>query len=379
MTLTLSGLFGNTFFWTFFFMIGFVASLEILEDVGPQFAERIFKHHIEELWLIIGYVIVVILFIRMLRLLGTTYTWTANALRNGVLIYMSTKLKSQKGLGLILGVTFLSFWPFWDLNFWSALGVAGTLCLLLPLNHWRAWIHQKNWHLFLTLSVISIIFWLFDMVAFDYRLNQTISVIICFIIVLILAHLYDHLLRYRKQQTHELVYDTQHDALTGSRSLQKFTTDFARYQRLTLREQVPLVHLVMIDIDHFKAINDTYGHLIGNEVLTAFVQNCEGFLDTIAFPCTLYRTGGEEFSIIIAGGATDQETKQIMAGYCMQLKQFFVKTSVKPIQITVSVGITRITKHDAEVNTIIARADHHLYQAKRAGRDQIVADPEPIA
>lgn len=369
-------LFGNTFFWTFFFMIGFIASLEILEDVGPQVTARIFKHKIEAVWLIVSYVILVIVFIRMLRLFGTTYTWTANSLRNGALIYLSTKLSNQKGLRLILLGTFISFWPYWNYNIWYALGFAITLCLLLVLNHWRLWIHQKNWHLLLALIMISVIFWSFDMVSYGYPLGQTIGVTIAFIVVMLVAYAYDHLLRFRKQQTHELVYDTQHDALTGSRSLKKFTSDFSRYHRLTLKSQLPAVHLVMIDIDHFKQINDTYGHLTGNEVLKAFVQNCEGYLDTIQFPCTLYRTGGEEFSIIIAGGATERETQQIVAGYRMQLKQFFVKTPTTNIQITVSVGITKITAEDAENKAIIARADANLYQAKRTGRDRVVTDTE---
>ncbi|KRK39785.1 GGDEF domain-containing protein [Loigolactobacillus bifermentans] len=369
-------LLGNTFFWTFFFMIGFIASLEILEDVGPQFAERIFKHKIDAIWLIVGYVILIILFIRLLRLFGTTYTWTANALRNGALIYISTKLDHPKGLQVLLGATFLSFWPYWHFNIWSALGFAGTLGLLLLLQYWRHWIHQKNWHLCLTLVVTSVIFWSFDMLSYGYALDETIGVTSCFIVVMLLAHSYDHLLRYRKQQTHELVYDTQHDALTGSRSLKKFTSDFSRYHHLSLKGQVPAVHLVMIDIDHFKQINDTYGHLIGNDVLQAFVQNCEGYLDTIPFPCTLYRTGGEEFSIIIAGGATEREAQQIIAGYRMQLKQFFVKTPTQNIQITVSAGITKITAKDAENKAVIARADANLYQAKRAGRNRVVTDTE---
>lgn len=87
---------GNTFFWTFFFMIGFVASLEIVEDLGPELMMRWFHRKVSAAVMIAVYVIAIILFVRMLRLLGTTYSWTANAIRNGTLIYVSKRLKDKK-------------------------------------------------------------------------------------------------------------------------------------------------------------------------------------------------------------------------------------------------------------------------------------------
>ncbi|WP_054719266.1 hypothetical protein [Lacticaseibacillus manihotivorans] len=116
---------GNTFFWTFFFMIGFVASLEIVEDLGPELMMRWFHRKVSAAVMIAVYVIAIILFVRMLRLLGTTYSWTANAIRNGTLIYVSKRLKDKKVFRWMLVAVFISFWPFWDWDIPSILALSG--------------------------------------------------------------------------------------------------------------------------------------------------------------------------------------------------------------------------------------------------------------
>ena len=367
-------LFGNTFFWLFFFMIGFVATIELIEDLGGQFSQRLFHRTIESAWLIIGYVVLIILFIRMLRLFGTTYTWTANALRNGALMYTCFKLTNRRAFNWMLVPVFISFWPFWNWNGWAALAFAGTLVLLGVLNWWRTVFVKNKWLLLIVTTVTSAVLWLFDMVSYGYRLGQTLSIIICFVVVMVITYYYDRLLAYRKRRTHELEYDTQHDVLTGVHSLKKFENDFTRFRSLMVQGQMPSVHLIMIDIDHFKRINDTYGHLVGDAVLKRFAQHCDSYLDQLPYPCNLYRTGGEEFSIIVTGGATDAQVSAVMTGYRQALKQFVIKTAKSQIKLTVSVGVTSINVDDDQNNQVIRRADEHLYAAKRAGRDQVIMD-----
>jgi diguanylate cyclase (GGDEF)-like protein len=72
------------------------------------------------------------------------------------------------------------------------------------------------------------------------------------------------------------------------------------------------LHLVMMDIDHFKAINDTYGHLIGDEALINFARDVESYFIPMDYYAAVYRTGGEEFSILIYGLSDDQARKPSM-------------------------------------------------------------------
>ncbi|MCI1986342.1 MAG: GGDEF domain-containing protein [Lactobacillus sp.] len=354
-------------------MIGFVASLEIVEDLGPELVARWLHRQISAATAIVLYVIAIILFIRMLRLFGTTYTWTANALRNGALIYVAKQLRDQRAFAVLLVAVFATFWPYWHWDLWALAGQALVLALLLPINRYQDWI-KRNWHRhFVVLSAISLVYWLFDMYAYHYRLSETLAVWACFVVVLVLAHMYDYLLVYRQHRTNTLEYDNQHDALTGVHSLSKFSHDFGRYRQLSVAGNMPAVHLVMMDVDHFKRINDTYGHLAGNDVLKAFASDLEAYLDQIAFPCTLYRTGGEEFSLLVAGGATDQQVHEIATAYVTHLRQLRIVTAGTKLALTVSVGVTRVLATDRQNDTTIARADANLYAAKRAGRDRVVA------
>ncbi|WP_461214725.1 GGDEF domain-containing protein [Lacticaseibacillus sp. GG6-2] len=365
---------GNTFFWTFFYMIGFVASLEIVEELGPQFIERWIHRRIPAPVLIAIYVVAVIFFIRALRLFGTTYTWTANALRNGTLIYISKRLNDRKAFRWLLLGVFISFWPFWHWDIPSLVGFILTLLILIPINNHQVWIKANHVRHGIVLVSVSLIYWLFDMFSYHYELLPTLEVTLTFVIVVALAHVYDHLLVYRRKEADSLQYDNQHDALTGAYSLSKFTTDFTRYRQLAVSGSPVEVHLVMIDIDHFKAVNDTYGHLAGNDVLKTFVADLTQYLDQIKYPSALYRTGGEEFSILLSGGANDEEARALVAHYSKHLQQLKIHTSGTTLSLTISAGITRVLAQDAQNDRTIARADAHLYEAKNAGRNRVVAD-----
>ncbi len=363
---------GNTFFWTFFFMIGFVATIQLVEDLGPELVMRWLRVRVSAALLIAIYVVLILLFIRALRLFGTTFTWTANALRNGALIYISKRLHNQHIFRVMLVAVFLTYIPFWNWNWAYTVGLALVLLLLIPLNNYQDAIKANAYLHGAVLVTISLVYWLFDMWSYHYELGATLGVTVAFIVVISLAHGYDHLLVYRKQEAATLQYDNQHDALTGTRSLSKFVTDFSRLRKLSVAGTMPAVHLVMIDIDHFKRINDTYGHLVGNDVLQTFSRHLDTYLTDATFPSELYRTGGEEFSILVAGGATDEQVRALMDGYLTELRKLTIPTTQATIKLTISVGITSVLTADAEDSDTIGRADSYLYEAKRGGRNRVI-------
>ncbi|KRK97064.1 Signal transduction diguanylate cyclase [Secundilactobacillus odoratitofui DSM 19909 = JCM 15043] len=366
-------LLGNTSFWFFFFMIGFVATIEIIEDLGAQWLESHLHRQIKTVWLVISYIVAILLMIKMLRLFGTTYTWTANALRNGALLFSTTKICDRRAYRYFLVLVFLTFYPYWHLSLLVALGLAATLVILLLINQFQEWVVHSDFRAIVVLIAASIAFWLFDMWAYDYPLGETLLITLGFIVIMLLAHLYARMLVYRKRQTHELLYDTQHDSLTGAYSVGKFNNDFTRFRTLNAKGGAPAIHLIMMDIDHFKHVNDTYGHLVGNQVLKAFSTNCHDFLEKVEFPCSLYRTGGEEFSIIV-NGASDKQVNQLAEDYRQWLKRLAVRTTAGMIHVTISAGITRMQAVDVQNDQVIGRADSNLYAAKRAGRDTVMMD-----
>jgi diguanylate cyclase len=131
--------------------------------------------------------------------------------------------------------------------------------------------------------------------------------------------------------------------------------------------------LIIADIDHFKAINDKFGHLVGDEVLKLFGKllsnNVKG-RDTVA------RYGGEEFAIILPhtgienAGRIAEQIRSQLEGNRWVLKQ----TKHWIGKITASFGIAQLAKEEG-AERLIQRADERLYEAKSGGRNRVVADP----
>jgi diguanylate cyclase (GGDEF)-like protein len=133
------------------------------------------------------------------------------------------------------------------------------------------------------------------------------------------------------------------------------------------RYRVPL-SLVLFDIDHFKMINDTYGHPAGDEVLRHFARVGSGvFREADA----LYRHGGEEFVALLphtpAEGATLAGERLLAA-----LRSSPVRVGGRRIQVTCSAGVAELGPDDQDAPSLLARADAALYRAKGAGRDQVL-------
>lgn len=131
------------------------------------------------------------------------------------------------------------------------------------------------------------------------------------------------------------------------------------------------VGLLMLDLDHFKSINDNFGHDAGDEVLKVISK---AMCDCLRKQDTLGRIGGEEFAIIVPG--TDKIGMYKLAKRLqesIELQNFsFLEQNIK---ITVSIGYTKIKK-DEQFKSALKRADEHLYTAKNNGRNQFFTDNE---
>ncbi len=131
--------------------------------------------------------------------------------------------------------------------------------------------------------------------------------------------------------------------------------------------------MLMIDIDHFKDINDEYGHLIGDEVLIAFARLLNSSLRSHDLSI---RYGGEEFVVLLP--YTSKEQALIVAEkLCEKTHNRPFKTNHGPVNITISVGVTSFKTHlpmnnQEELHLLLQHVDKALYQAKKNGRNQVV-------
>jgi diguanylate cyclase (GGDEF)-like protein len=167
----------------------------------------------------------------------------------------------------------------------------------------------------------------------------------------------------------EKLKDISHiDGLTGVKNRAYFNEQFDLEWRRALRSHNP-IGLLMVDIDHFKHVNDTYGHLGGDACLRQVAQCVAGAVRRPGDEC--FRYGGEEFVVLLAN--TDLAgTAHIGEIICRQIEALDILYDGKKIAITISVGASSvIPKSDVDRDSLIGNADSALYQAKHNGRNQV--------
>ena len=126
--------------------------------------------------------------------------------------------------------------------------------------------------------------------------------------------------------------------------------------------------VILLDIDHFKRVNDQYSHAVGDQVLVAVVEKCRKNIRAVD---TFGRYGGEEFALLLP--ETDFDAAQLLAQrLCDAISETPIETSLGPISITVSIGVTCINRETNGLDMLINRADDAMYAAKRAGRNRVI-------
>jgi diguanylate cyclase (GGDEF)-like protein len=125
--------------------------------------------------------------------------------------------------------------------------------------------------------------------------------------------------------------------------------------------------ILLIDIDHFKAINDRHGHLLGDSVITHVAAELRRVLGE---GTPLFRYGGEEFAVMLADGDAAHA-----ASLAERLREAVASRRFQGIAVTVSIGVAQWRRGEGSVPTALDRADRALYEAKHAGRDRVVLAP----
>ncbi len=157
------------------------------------------------------------------------------------------------------------------------------------------------------------------------------------------------------------------DKLTGMNNRAAFDNSLAREVDLAQRQHLPLT-LIVLDIDHFKSVNDSYGHRVGDLALKTLADSIN---HTLRRSDIAFRYGGEEFSIILSN--TDKAAAHSVAERIrIAASQLRCNDDTHNFGITISLGVAELQQGEQAVN-LFDRADQALYQAKRAGRNNTSA------
>ncbi len=156
------------------------------------------------------------------------------------------------------------------------------------------------------------------------------------------------------------------DELTGTFN-RRYLFRRAAYELARSQRYGRPLGVIMLDVDHFKKINDTYGHAAGDQVLQSIVQLCQRHLRKADI---LGRYGGEEFVILLP--ETELEiTRYVAERLRVQLEAQPIVTDVGQVAVTISVGVTGYLPSDETLKSLFRRADVALYQAKNSGRNRV--------
>jgi two-component system cell cycle response regulator len=174
-------------------------------------------------------------------------------------------------------------------------------------------------------------------------------------------------LRNKVQQSIELAMV---DALTGLNNRRFLESHLATMLDQAQRRRAPL-SLLIFDIDHFKQVNDTHGHVCGDEVLKGFADRLRRVVRGEDLLC---RLGGEEFVIVMPNVSIEIATKVAeRTRSAIQEEQFLIDEAGKKISITVSIGVAG-RGPDGDPSSLYRRADRALYRSKAEGRNRVTAD-----
>jgi diguanylate cyclase (GGDEF)-like protein/PAS domain S-box-containing protein len=171
------------------------------------------------------------------------------------------------------------------------------------------------------------------------------------------------------RQREDLLIETVRDPLTGLFNRRYLEESLEREMNRAARSRRPL-SIIMLDVDHFKIFNDTHGHAAGDAMLSAISKMLQARTRQGDIAC---RYGGEEFLLILPEAPLAvawQRAEQLRS----EARQLHVKLGEIDLQpVTLSLGVAAFPKHGASPRELLACADSHLYLAKNAGRDCVVA------
>jgi diguanylate cyclase (GGDEF)-like protein len=167
-----------------------------------------------------------------------------------------------------------------------------------------------------------------------------------------------------KRRLHE---ETRLDSLTGLHNRRAFEEMIQREVQLAARDNTPLT-LVMMDLDHFKQLNDTWGHALGDRALRTFggvLLTVTGTRDAVA------RLGGEEFAILLPG-RPPRSALSLAERLRATVEGLRLSEGEELVRFTVSIGLSSLLPGETSFEPMLRRADGALYKVKRSGRNRVL-------
>ncbi len=281
-----------------------------------------------------------------------------------ILLFFARNIKQQ----IILSVLFLI--PLYTLVLFaiSLSGTSETIYVWLLVVPVLSHLLLGRWYgLAMSVFFMSIGFVLF-LIRFQhnpaiYNLGAVSNLALSGIAAIVFSQVYEI---NRARAHRQLLHLATTDSLTSLANRTRFLDVFERERNHALRNETDLT-LLLLDIDHFKRVNDTFGHDVGDEVLKHISAVISGRLRKTDLPC---RLGGEEFGVLLPGACL-RKSLRIAEDIRKNIAENPYVGKGKCISLNVSIGIAEHGVDGENLETLYATADGYLYAAKTAGRDRV--------
>lgn len=322
---------------------------------------------------LIIYICAVMVLLRWLSADVANGRWIFLNLMTVIMVYSNLLVQTFAGFATVQLVGTLVIFGTGTVNL-TAWPLYALACLTVFAERWYGPKLARNRFAYIVPSlIVGAIFWFYMGVTYAAQLSLITAFVnyLAFTWAYLALWDYDQYQRRDQQVVARLTREVEYDGLTQARNWITFQRDFtSQYGRL--QAAGPLA-LVVLDIDHFKDVNDNYGHLVGNRTLMAVAATLMQCLKEQNPDYELYRTGGEEFAIILPGA--DSATAETVVRECQkQLRTLPIRFTSGTLNVTASFGVAIADARDGNSTAVFKRADHYLYQSKRSGRDRITVE-----
>lgn len=293
-----------------------------------------------------------------------------------ILLYTNLLVKSLTEFAIVQAVGAVMFMTTGDMTVYNGL-IFLAACLLIYGERWygsRLFGNRRALYWLPPLLVGGVFWGLMGRMHTQY-LNWTQVAV--FYLALVWSYValseYDRWQSRDRQMLAQLKHDVQYDGLTGARNWATFQSDFNH----AFENKQSELGIITFDVDHFKTINDQYGHLTGNHVLMTIAAHVTAHLSAQAADANFYRTGGEEFAVLVPNANRAQ--MRVLTRSCRALiNGLNVQHDTRQLKLTASFGAALANEQDMTATGLFKRADQYLYAVKNNGRDGVVVEGERL-
>lgn len=365
----------SPFITSIFFILGVFTLFEVLVDwikVKLHSKDINIKDHTVES--VIGIVYMLIFSFGMqYSILGQSYSWEFMNFQLIAIVFCAYFLNIRIPYYYLFPIVLLFMIYNSSVGYWESWCHAITLIVFyVTMNKGYLWSQKLKSPLFFYLGTgtfFGALLWYFMKLKFDLSWTTYVQELSYLVIFELLLYSYVRMLFRDDRLKARLAEVASHDALTKALNFSAYETE-VKYLFKNSKDNNLSFSMVMFDIDHFKRVNDTYGHLAGDRVLQHTVDVVQTVLNANDSSVKLYRTGGEEFNVLFPNYDLEG-TQTIVEEIFTALNHLKVTFDDKEIEISVSMGVSQISNKDVTPNDFYKRVDNNLYYSKKHGRMQI--------